>query len=75
MTIAPRLGLKARRRTPGGPSAPEDAGLVAVYFLAVLNNGLNLMGVQPYVSSFVNGGALIVGVGMANYLGWKRRGS
>jgi ribose transport system permease protein len=49
--------------------------LVAVYFLAVINNGLNLMGVQPYVSSYVNGGALIVGVGMANYLGWKRRGS
>ena len=46
--------------------------LVAVYFLAVINNGLNLIGAQPYVSSFVNGGALIVGVGMANYLGWKK---
>src|SRR5205085_12684903 len=44
--------------------------LVAVYFLAVINNGLNLMGAQPYVSSFVNGGALIIGVSMANYLGW-----
>ena len=49
--------------------------LVAVYFLAVINNGLNLAGAQPYVSSFVNGGALIVGVGMSNYLGWKRSGA
>lgn len=49
--------------------------LVAVYFLAVINNGLNLMGAQPYVTYLVNGGALIVGVGMANYLGWKRSGA
>lgn len=48
--------------------------LVAVYFLAVINNGLNLAGAPPYISSFVNGGALIIGVGMANYLGWKRSG-
>ncbi len=31
--------------------------LVAVYFLAVLNSGLNLAGAQPYVANFVNGGA------------------
>lgn len=43
--------------------------LVAVYFLAVLNSGLNLMGAEDYVSSFVNGGALIVGVGLAARLG------
>lgn len=48
--------------------------LVAVYFLAVINNGLNLAGAEPFISSFVNGGALIIGVGMANYLGWKRSG-
>jgi ribose transport system permease protein len=48
--------------------------LVAVYFLAVINNGLSLAGVAPYVSSFVNGGALIVGVGLATYLGRRRRG-
>jgi ribose transport system permease protein len=48
--------------------------IVAVYFLAVLNNGLNLAGVRPYVNLFVNGTALIVGVGLATYLGRKRRG-
>ena len=48
--------------------------LVAVYFLAVINNGLSLAGAQPYVSSFVNGGALIIGVGLATYLGRRRRG-
>ncbi|GAB4009923.1 ABC transporter permease [Nocardioides ultimimeridianus] len=46
--------------------------LVAVYFLAVLNGGLNLAGVQPYVSNFVNGGALIIGVGLAARLGERR---
>ena len=48
--------------------------LVAVYFLAVINNGLSLAGVQSYVSDFVNGAALIVGVALATYLGRKRRG-
>jgi ribose transport system permease protein len=48
--------------------------LVAVYFLAALNNGLNLAGVRPYVNLFVNGTALIVGVALATYLGRKRRG-
>jgi ribose transport system permease protein len=48
--------------------------LVAVYFLAVLNNGLNLAGVRPYVNLFVNGTALIVGVALATYLGRRRRG-
>jgi ribose transport system permease protein len=46
--------------------------LVSVYFLAVLNNGLNLAGAPEYVSSFVNGGALIVGVGVAARLGGRR---
>jgi ribose transport system permease protein len=46
--------------------------LVAVYFLAVLNNGLNLAGAPEYVSSFVNGGALIIGVGVAARLGGRR---
>ena len=35
--------------------------VVAMFFLAVLNNGLNLAGVDPYVNDYVNGGALIVG--------------
>lgn len=57
------------------PGRPNVGGLlVAVYFLAVLNNGLSLAGAQPYVSSFVNGGALIVGVALATYLGRRRRG-
>ena len=46
--------------------------LVAVYFLAVLNSGLNLAGAQDYVSNFVNGGALIIGVGLAARLGGRR---
>lgn len=48
--------------------------LVAVYFLAVLNNGLNLAGAKPYVNLYVNGMALIIGVGLAAYLGRKHRG-
>jgi ribose transport system permease protein len=46
--------------------------LVAIFFLAVLNNGLNLAGAQPYVSSYVNGAALIIGVGLAAALGRRR---
>lgn len=46
--------------------------LVAVYFLAILNNGLNLAGAPDYVGSFVNGGALIIGVGVAARLGGRR---
>jgi ribose transport system permease protein len=65
--------LSAAAIKPGRYNVPGL--LVAVYFLAVINNGLNLMGAQPYVTSFVNGSALIVGVGMANYLGWKRSGA
>jgi ribose transport system permease protein len=46
--------------------------LVAIFFLAVLNNGLNLAGAQPYVANYVNGAALIVGVGLAVRLGRRR---
>lgn len=46
--------------------------LVAIFFLAVLNSGLNLAGAAPYVSSFVNGGALIIGVGLAVRLGRRQ---
>lgn len=49
--------------------------LVAVYFLAVLNSGLSLAGAADYVSSFVNGGALIVGVALAVRLGARRENS
>ncbi|MGQ4619403.1 ABC transporter permease subunit [Nocardia sp. R7R-8] len=46
--------------------------VVAVLFLAVLNNGLSLAGAPPHVTDYVNGGALIVGVALATYL-WRRR--
>jgi ribose transport system permease protein len=46
--------------------------VVAILFLAVLNSGLNLAGAEPYVSSFANGGALIVGVALASLLGRRR---
>lgn len=46
--------------------------LVAVLFLAALNSGLNLTGTEPYVSQYVNGAALLIGVGLAAYLGRKR---
>ena len=43
--------------------------LVAIFFLGVLNNGLNLAGSPEYVSNYVNGAALIVGVALAVKLG------
>lgn len=49
--------------------------LVAIFFLAALNSGLSLAGAQPYVSQYVNGAALIVGVGMAVAMGRRRAGS
>lgn len=46
--------------------------LVAIFFLATLNSGLALAGAQPYITSYVNGTALIIGVGLASFLGRKR---
>lgn len=46
--------------------------LVAIFFLAVLNSGLNLAGSPEYVSNYVNGAALIVGVGLAVRLGRRQ---
>ena len=45
---------------------------VALLFLAVLNSGLNLAGAPPYINSYVNGIALITGVGFSAYLGRLR---
>jgi len=42
--------------------------IIAIYFLAVLNNGLNLAGAETYVSEYVNGIALIAGVALAAVL-------
>lgn len=47
--------------------------LVAIFFLGVLNNGLNLAGSPEYVNNYVNGAALIIGVALTVKLG--RRGS
>jgi ribose transport system permease protein len=47
--------------------------IVAVFFLATLNAGLSLAGAQNYIVDYINGAALIVGVGLAAYLGRKRR--
>jgi ribose transport system permease protein len=49
--------------------------LVAIFFLAVINNGLNLAGAADYIGSFVNGAALIIGVGLAAHLGHRRAGA
>lgn len=47
--------------------------LVAMFLLAFLNSGLNLAGAPPYVSQYVNGVALIVGVALAVVIGRRRR--
>jgi ribose transport system permease protein len=49
--------------------------IVAIFFLAALNAGLNLAGSQDYITNFVNGAALIIGVGLAAYLGRRRKGA
>jgi ribose transport system permease protein len=46
--------------------------LVAIFFLAVLNNGLNLAGAAPYIASYVNGAALIIGVALGAFLHRRR---
>jgi ribose transport system permease protein len=46
--------------------------LVAIFFLATLNSGLSLAGAPAYVSRYVNGAALIIGVGLAAFLGRRR---
>lgn len=47
--------------------------LVAIFFLAVLNSGLNLSGAPEYVTSYVNGAALIIGVGLSVRLGRRSK--
>jgi ribose transport system permease protein len=64
--------LSAASVTPGRYNV--GGVLIAIFFLATLNSGLNLAGAPPYVSSYVNGAALIIGVAMAAYLGRKRSG-
>lgn len=49
--------------------------LVALFLLATINSGLNLADVQPYVSQYVNGVALIAGVALAVNVGRRRAGT
>jgi ribose transport system permease protein len=46
--------------------------MVAILFLATLNSGLNLAGVNTYVNDFANGLALIAGVSIAGIFGRRR---
>jgi ribose transport system permease protein len=64
--------LSAAAIRPGRYNVPGT--LVAIFFLATLNSGLNLAGAPLYISNYVNGGALIIGVALAAYLGRKRSG-
>lgn len=48
--------------------------LVAIFFLGVLNNGLNLAGSPEYVNNYVNGAALIIGVALTVRLGKRQDG-
>jgi ribose transport system permease protein len=47
--------------------------LVAMLLLAFLNSGLNLAGAPPFVSQYVNGAALVVGVALAVVIGRRKR--
>ena len=62
--------LSAASITPGRYNV--GGTLVAIFVLAVINNGLTLGGAPPYVTSYVNGAALIIGVGLATVLGRRR---
>jgi ribose transport system permease protein len=55
---------------PGRANVP--GAMTAVLFLAVLNAGLNLAGAPPYVSYFVNGTALILGISLSYFIGQAR---
>jgi ribose transport system permease protein len=62
--------LSAAAIKPGRYNVPGM--LVALFLLAFINGGLTLAGVPPYVNQYVNGIALIAGVGLAVNLGRKR---
>lgn len=62
--------LSAAAVRPGAYTAAGTA--IAVFFLAILNSGLNLAGAAPYVNDFVNGLALIIGVALGAYIGRRR---
>lgn len=49
--------------------------MIAIYLLAVLNNGLNIAGAEPFVSNYINGAALVLGVALATYVRKKSSSS
>jgi ribose transport system permease protein len=63
--------LSAASINPGRFNVPGV--LVAIFFLATLNSGLDLAGTPPYVHQYVNGAALIAGVALGSYFGRERR--
>ncbi|MDH2416148.1 ABC transporter permease [Nocardioides sp. CER19] len=65
--------LSAAAIKPGKYNVP--GAVVALIFLAALNSGLNLAGVPPFVNEYVNGAALIVGIGFASNIGRLRERS
>ncbi len=81
VSAARLIGLPTRRLTLGAflsvaaikPGRFNVWGaFVAIMFLAVLNSGLNLMGVSSYVNDFANGIALIAGVSLSAVLGRRQ---
>lgn len=63
--------LSAASVKPGRYNVP--GALIAVYFLAVLNNGMTIAGAAPYVSSYINGAALLLGISAAVLLYRRKR--
>jgi ribose transport system permease protein len=62
--------LSAAAIKPGVYNVPGV--IVAVFFLATINSGLNLAGADVYVNDLVNGSALILGVALSRFLGRDR---
>ncbi|EEO89741.1 Ribose ABC transport system, permease protein RbsC [Yersinia pestis Pestoides A] len=66
-TLSPPL-FWAVRQSPGGKGAIIGT-LVGAMMLGVLNNGLNLMSVSPYIQNVVKGGIILAAI----YLSSVRR--
>jgi ribose transport system permease protein len=58
--------LSASSVKPGKYNVPGT--LIAIFLLAALTSGLNLAGVEGWISGLVNGLALIIGVGLSSWL-------
>jgi ribose transport system permease protein len=73
----PALGAVFLGATTIRPGRFNTLGtLVAIFFLAALSSGLSLYGAPSYVQSYINGAALIVGVGVsAMFAAQRQRGA